>query len=327
MIEQILACALLQSPLAISGNANGLWYVGDINPSSAIFSGVEKDFDYELCERFSKDRYVVLRQFSRRPLALAVGNQNLWFIDNHEGVGLYKLNLPNLQRGSTSKNAYLQTSKMEALFETTETPTDFLIFRDKPLLVFGKPLDGTTELFHYLERQWVNLTPIKGRNVHVAQMQDKLIAAIPNERGATVWYMQECNWLGGDQIDFQGELIDLFCRDDWPILVTSNVNIATLSGIQKDGLVTLASFEIPKGRWGVSTSPDGISVVGVQRKGETTILDIGWPSGSTSKPIILEERFPEDDTLVSTVLFVSMVIVSLILLTKIGRSSQKPAKL
>ena len=267
-----------------------------------------------------------MRKFSRRPLALAVGNQKLWFIDSFEGVGLYKIQLPNFQRGNTSKNAYLQTSKMESLFETTETPTDFLVFKDQPLLVFGKPLDDITELFHYQERQWRQLTPIDGRNVHVAKLQDKLIAAVSNELGATVWYMQESDWFGGDQIEFQGELVDLFCLDDWPILVTSNENTATLTGIQKDGLVTLASFEIPKGRWGVTTSPEGISVVGVQRKGISTVIDIGWPSGSISKPTILEERFPDDDKLLSTVLFVSMVIVSLILLTKIGRSKQKPAK-
>jgi hypothetical protein len=102
--------------------------------------------------------------------------------------------------------------------------------------------------------------------------------------------------------------------------VTTVGENALLSGIQQGGLVEIASFKIPKGRWGVSSSPEGITVVGVERKGTTTVLDIGWPSGSLSESIVLEERFQEDDTLLTTFLFVSMLVVSMILIIKIRRS-------
>jgi hypothetical protein len=90
-------------------------------------------------------------------------------------------------------------------------------------------------------------------------------------------------------------------------------------------LVEIASFETPKGRWGVSSSEAGITVIGVQRKGTITLLDIGWPSGSVSAPIILQERKKEGSTMVTTLLFVSMVAVSLFLILRIRATGQKPA--
>ena len=96
-----------------------------------------------------------------------------------------------------------------------------------------------------------------------------------------------------------------------------------MAGLQQEGFVEIASLDIPKGRWGVSSSPFGLSVVGVERKGITTVIDIGWPSGAISEPIIFEERPMQDDSLLVTVLFVSTLAVSIILISKIRRPVQK----
>ncbi len=320
MIECALISILLGSPLALTGNDSGLWFVGDIDPSAATFSGKPPDLDFELCERFSEQQYVVVRPFTRRPAALTVHKQTLWFIDDTIGVGMYKIRLANMLRASTSRNASLQSSTLEALFETKDKPTDFLMYQGEPLLAFGDSQNGSLELFQYQNRKWNALQSLEGINVHVGLLQDQLIAALPRDSGVAMWYMKDGSWHGGDEHAVEGNLVDLLCRDDWPILVTTSGGEVTLTGIQQGGLIEIASFPMPKGRWGVSSSPMGLSVVGVERKGTTTVLDIGWPSGSISEPVVLEERFRESDTLLTTVLFVSMLAVSVILILKIRRS-------
>ena len=319
MIDHVLACALCCSPLAITGNETGLWFVGDIDPSAA-FSTRHQDIDYELCERFSASQYVVIHPLTRRPLAIAQDKKTLWFIDEASGTGLYKVQLSGLTRSSTSRRASLQAPTMEAVFEERENPTDFLLYQEKPLLAFGNSGNGVLELFQYQDRKWNILHTLEGNHAQVALLHDKLIAAVPNDSGVEMWYLHDDGWLGRDKLEHSGKLVDLICHSDWPILVTTVGENALLSGIQQGVLVEIASFKIPKGRWGVSSSPEGITVVGVERKGTTTVLDIGWPSGSLSESIVLEERFQEDDTLLTTFLFVSMLVVSMILIIKIRRS-------
>jgi hypothetical protein len=319
MIEHLLVCVLSSSPLALTGNENGLWFVGDIEPS-ASFSSRPHDIDYELCERYSSTQYVVIHPFTRRPLALATNKKTLWFIDEGSGIGLYKIQLSGSVRSSTSRRASLQAPTMEAFFEEQENPTDFLIYQEQPLLAFCDSDKGVLELFQYQEREWNTLQALQGTHIQVAVLQDQLIAAVPKGSGVEMWYLREDGWFGGDKLELEGTLVDLICQSDWPILVSTANEKAVLSGIQQGGLLEIASFNIPKGRWGVSPSPEGITVVGVERKGTTTVLDIGWPSGSLSGPIVLEERFREDDTLLTSILFASMLVVSTILFFKIRRS-------
>ena len=320
MIEHVVSSILFCSPLALTGNDSGLWFVGDTDPSATTFSSKPPDLDHELCERYSAQQYVVVEPFTRRPSALAVDNNTLWFIDDTLGVGMYKIRLTNMLRASTSRNASLQSSTLEGLLDTTEKPTDFLIYQGEPLLVFGDSANGSSKLLQYQHRVWNEKESLEGTNAHVSLLQDQLIAAVPSDFGVTMWYMNDGSWHGGDEVSIEGDLVDLICRDDWPILVTTSDGESTLTGIQRGGLVEIASFPIPKGRWAVSPSPMGLSVVGVERKGTTTVLDIGWPSGSISEPIVLEERFRENDTLFMTMLFVSMLVVSMILILKIRRS-------
>jgi hypothetical protein len=327
MIEYfVLSCVFSYSPLALTGNETGLWFVGDINPQAATFSGKPQDLDYELCERFLEKQYIVVRPFTRRPAALAIGKQALWFIDDTSGIGLYKIHLPSLQGAMTSKNTSLQSSTLEAVFETDEKPTDFLMYQGQPLVAFGNSPEGVLHVFQYQDKKWNALAPLVGSHAHVALLQDQLIAAVASDVGISMWYFKEGSWLGGDELEIEGELVDLICRDDWPIFVSRVDETITLTGIQQGGLVEIASFDIPKGRWGVSSSSFGLSVVGVERKGITTVIDIGWPSGAISEPIILEERVMQDDSLLVTVLFVSMLVVSIILISKIRRPVQKTTK-
>jgi hypothetical protein len=325
MIELLLACTLLQAPLALTGDESGLWFIGDINPSTATFSGLPLDLDYELCERYSEKQYEVIRPFTRRPSAIAIDKETMWYIDSTAGIGLYKMQRSNT-KGFANSHPALQPSTLEAIFESSSSPTDFLLFEGSPTLAFGTSKNGALELFQYSHRKWKSLPLLQGEHVHVAIMQEQLIAAVPNGGGVAMWYLKDGRWRGGDELAIHGELKELLCRDDWPILVTTLGEMATLSGIQQGGLVEIASFRIPKGRWGVASSSTGISVVGVERNGTTTVLDIGWPSGSISSPIIFEEYLRKDGSMMMTVLFISMLAVSLILVLKIRKPVQKTPK-
>ena len=88
MIEHILACILCASPLAITGNDSGLWFMGDVAPDKSAFSSRAKDFDFDLCQRYSTNEYVAVAPFTRRPSYLAVEADTLWFVDASVGVGL-----------------------------------------------------------------------------------------------------------------------------------------------------------------------------------------------------------------------------------------------
>ena len=182
MIEYaVLSCVFCYSPLALTGNETGLWFVGDINPQAATFSGKPQDLDYELCERFLEKQYIVVRPFTRRPAALAIGKQALWFIDDTSGIGLYKTHLPSLQRSTASKSTSLQSSTLEAVFETEEKPTDFLMYQGQPLVAFGNSPEASCIYINIRTKNGMRWRHLWGVHAHVALLQDQLIAAVPNK--------------------------------------------------------------------------------------------------------------------------------------------------
>ena len=78
-------------------------------------------------------------------------------------------------------------------------------------------------------------------------------------------------------------------KDGWILFVAQFEENCNIVGIQHAQSIPIASFVIPKGRWAVLPSPEGLSVLGVQRNGTTNAVDIGWPSGRQSLPFALEE--------------------------------------
>lgn len=317
MIELVLTIVLSNTPLALVGNDSGVWFIGDVDPGVASFARAQ-DLDHELCEQVGNGEYLVIHPFTRRPAGLAVEEQAMWFIDDSYGVGLYTIQLAASQRASTSQHVLMQAPVMRSVFETDKHPTDFLLYQSAPLLVFGDG-ESETELVHFVHRQWESLPSVTDSGACVISFQGELLCAVQEEDGKImVSSLRDTAWVVRDsELTIDGELTDFFSKDDWPILVAVKEGRATLHGIQNNSLVELASFAIPKGRWGVTSSPSGLTVAGVERNGTTTFLDIGWPSGSMSDPVVLAERFREDDTLLMTVLFISMVCVSIILLSKI----------
>jgi len=336
MIEFALVSVLFSTPLSMSGNEAGVWFVHDIDPSVTSFSRPQ-DIDYELCERFSDNEFLVVYPLIRRPTGLAVEKQTLWFIDDTYGVGLYRVTLASSMRGSTSRNTSLRAPVMQAMFETTNHPTDFLLYQSNPLLVFGSDDKNDTALVHYVDNEWELLPSIHGSGALVTPFYGELLSATQDKNGEVListlqngaWepmsfiddrVMPENVFTADSRLLLDGNLVAFMCKDDWPILVTTKNEVATLLGLQKHGVIVLASFTVPKGRWGVTPSSNGFTVLGVERNGTTTVQDISWPSGDLSEPIVLTERFLEDDTTLMTVLFVSMVLMSFILLTKIRRA-------
>jgi hypothetical protein len=336
MIEVVLASVLFSTPLAMSGNELGLWFVHDIDPSATSYTR-SQDIDYELCERISENEFMVVYPLIRRPIGLAVEKQTMWFIDDAHGVGLYSVTLASSMRGSTSRNAMLRSPVMQGVFETTEHPTDFLLYQSSPLLVFGGGNKNETTLVHYVAKEWELLSSVDGSDALVTPFYDELLSAVQGKNGqVTISALRNGAWeamsffdnrtktdsvfMNDTRLLLDGSLVDFLRKDDWPILVTTKNEVATLLGLQMHGVVELASFSIPKGRWGVTSSSGGFVVIGVERNGTTTVRDISWPSGDLSEPIILAERFPDNDRTLMTVLFVSMVLVSLLLLSKIRRT-------
>ena len=324
MIAYIVALMLTNTPLALTGNEEGVWFIGDIDPSATSFTRAQ-DLDYELCEQVGESEYLAIHPFTRRPAGLAVEKQTMWFIDDSNGVGLYTIQLASSLHASSSRDALMQSPVMRSMFQTENHPTDFLLHNSSPLLVFGSGEKSETTLAHYVNNQWEFLPSVNGTNAFITSFHGELLSAVQGKDGhVRVSSLQGGQWeLGDFGMPLEGELFDFIRKDDWPILVTVQEGVATLVGIQKNNLVELANFPIPKGRWGVTTSSSGFTVVGVERNGTTTVVRLGWPSGTVSDPITLTERMREDDSLLMTVLFVSMVCMSFLLLSKI-LNSRKP---
>jgi hypothetical protein len=323
MIELILSCILCASPLAITANDSGLWFMGDVAPDKSAFSSRAKDLDFDLCQRYSSNEYVAVAPFTRRPSYLAVEADTLWFVDASAGVGLYSMKLENVKSTSTSKNLLVRMPILQSIYKTIEKPTGLVILEEQPVLIFDEPENNATTMVQFKDKDWVSLPSLPESGAKVAIFGSQLHAAVPTEGGTSLWYLQNGLWLSGDIVKFKGNLIDLLYRDNWPILVTSDAKDVTLTGIQQGGPVHLATLPLPKGRWGVAPTPEGLTVIGVQRKGIITSIDIGWPSGSVAEPIVLQERFKEDDSLLVSVLFVSLVLASLLLISKIRKPLQK----
>jgi hypothetical protein len=108
--------------------------------------------------------------------------------------------------------------------------------------------------------------------------------------------------------------------------VLESDGIVNIVGLQHGNPVDIASFEKPRGGWGVAPSTTGLSLVAVERIGTTTVIDIGWPSGDLCETIVLEEQFDSTSLIVTALTFVLPLVMMLVMLSWIRRLRQKTTK-
>lgn len=314
MIGFIAVCLLATQSLTASGTNDGLWFVGD-RPPDAI------GHEHELCERQESDKYWVVRPMIRRPAAMVVDSNTMWFVDIGSGVELYKVALS----GNGSSNASGATghgkTRMIAFLQKNQQPTDLIVEDEQPIIAFG---GSTLELYKYTGLGFEQLAILDKSGAQVAKLNSRLIAAAPEVGGVTMWHLNGESWKGGDFIEFEGHLVDLLVHDDWPILIVEDAATVNVIGLQHGGPIEIASLDVPRGRWGVFSSPHGLSAVGVERIGKTTVVDIGWPSGVVSRQIVLQEEVRSSGTFLTTLTFIIPLVLLILFVTISRRQSQPP---
>ncbi|MDP7006402.1 MAG: hypothetical protein QF718_09355 [Phycisphaerales bacterium] len=312
MIGLIAGCLLSLQPITADGTEESVWFVGD-RPPDAIGN------EHELCSRETTNGYWVIQPLMSRPEALVVGENNIWFVEDGSGVELYKVKRAVRHTGTTSGSPSRHRAQLVSFLESDQRPTDLVLIDEQPIIAFG---GLNLDLYRYIGNKLIQLPTLEKPDAHVASLNGKLIAASPEENEVSVWYLQDGKWRGGDIIELEDQLVDFIVNDDWPLLITKNEKNASIIGLQQSGPIGIATFKVPRGRWGVVPSPDGLTVVGVERNGRTTVLDIGWPSGEVSEEIVLNEKFAGSDSVLTTVTLIIPLILFIVIVTLTRRHGQ-----
>ena len=284
MIISVLAMVVsVLQPLAVTGNDRGMWFVGDLDPTVINYDQNKKGLDYAICSRNSEDTFTILKRLAHRPeLAVTHGN-NLWFVDNIDnGFNLYSFFVPQHaeQKGRKARRVLLKWT-----IEGDFTPTDVVVYQDSVTVCCS---DTCLAILSFATAV-TEIEPLCNQpNARVANLNGELLAVVPDVNGAVIWSLKEKEWSVRNEIGFDGELVSIFVKDDWPVLVTKTGQTGHLLGVRHGKSVKMASFEIPAGRWSVVPSQYGCTVLGVERNGTTSALDIGWPSGDVGSSMSLD---------------------------------------
>lgn len=276
MIGILAICLFVSQPLAATGNDQGVWFIGDLDPTAIHYDQQTRGLDYAICSRNSDDTYIILQRLAHRPSLVAKHRNKIWFVDNEEnGFNLYSLLLP------LSPNQKSRKIVLEWTIEAELEATDLLVYQNSITVCCG---DVCLALLSF----GTNINEIEALcdqpNARVANIGGELLAAVPSENGATIWSLLATEeWIIRDKVEYEGDLVSIFAKDDWPVLVVEHEGRGHVIGIYLGKTIEIASFDIPKGRWSVVRSPYGCTVMGVERNGTTTVLDIGWPSGELDK--------------------------------------------
>lgn len=316
MITTLIACLLAVQPLVVTGNDTGLWFIGDREPG---FPRAQ----HALCTRVTAEKYEVMQSLLHRPVVMGVDAKAVWFVDAGEGISLYSMRLPQSKESETPRPDAQQGITLHGYLETELQPTDLVVLAGEPVVAFG---GSTLILFTFTGNVWESLPTLNEQDASIAILQDQLIAAVPHDDGITMWYLHGEQWERGDVIALEGQLLDLITLDDWPILVLDHGETVHVVGLQRGDPIAITSLKKPKGRWGVARSSTGLSVVGVERIGTTTVIDIGWPSGDLSDPIVLDERKESLNPLFSILTFVAPLVMLMLMFSMIRRIRQKQSK-
>jgi hypothetical protein len=276
MLGFTAACLFMLQPLAATGGNDGIWFVGDLDPSVINFDVTTKGFDYALCMRGTKNEYVNLKRLSHRPIAIERFKDTVWFVDYTSSVALYAV---EKQSDGTNELA------LQGIMESDSAPTDLIASNDKLYICFG---NTSLQLFTFVNGVFEQLPSLNVKNARVADSGGFLMAAAPAENGASVWKFVGDQWVGGDIVRLQGDFVALETKEDWPLFISIENQQCNIVGLQQSKGIQISSFEIPRGRWSLLPAPTGLCVMGVERNGTVTAVDIGWPSGRLSDPIKLQ---------------------------------------
>ncbi|MBC8310460.1 MAG: hypothetical protein ISR75_01370 [Phycisphaerales bacterium] len=315
----ILLCLCSAQPLASIGNGNEVWFVGDQDPTVLNFDSSTKGFDYSICRRISNDAFTPVQRLSRRPVDMVLHEGNIWFVDDVSGTSLYTLQLTRENRQAHSRNISLQS-----VLEVEETPTGVVSLGSSIVVCYG---GDTLQLHSFNGSVWEELPSLNLASASVASLEGELLAVAPHQLGAELWSLIEGKWQGGEVVEMQGTFREVLIKDRWPLLIFTEGQRGQIIGLQESAPIEIGSFDVPKGRWSVVASPLGLSILGVERNGTTSVVDIGWPSGREVGRIELKQEFLYGLSFLEKYPFlIAALLLSLFILLRTRKATLKKQK-
>ena len=291
MIGVVIACLISAQPLVATGNDRGVWFIGDRDPTIVEFDEKNRSLDFVICKRASRDTFIVQKLLKRRPGSIAFHNGQLWFVSNNSlGFNVYGLHIPTESDPTQGRTSMKWTVAIDAV------PTDLVVYDGNLVVCCG---DERLILLTLIGNSFKELPQLCNQSgARVVNAGGALIAAVPHESGVTLWTLTDAEWVAGETIELQGTFSGISEKDGVILLISELNQQGYILGIQRGIPIEIATFDIPKGRWSVVPTPEGICVIGVERNGTSTVLDIGWPSGTVNDSIVFTE-----DTSHSTSMF------------------------
>jgi len=319
MICIALLCLCVAKPLAATGSENEVWFIGDQDPSVVQYDPKMIGLDYFLCRRASKDGYVVEHHLNHRPVELVFHKDDIWFVDDASGAMVY-----SMQRNETSRSDTSSKISLQGFIETQTPPTGILSLKDSVVVCCS---GQSLQLFTFDGSVWEELPPLEIENARVTTQNGELLVAAPHEQGAKLWTLDANMWVAGAVVELQGAFVDILVKDSWPLLVSAKWQLGHIVGLQQSVPLEIASFDIPKGRWSVVSSPQGLSVLGVERNGRVSVVDLGWPSGSTQGSLELKQEAKETISFLEQYSFLlAAILFSLFIFLRSRRANPKKSE-
>jgi hypothetical protein len=309
MIAFVIAGIIATQPLMATGNELGVWFVRDTEPGTL---GPK----HELCYLFDQEKYQVVLPLSKRPTALAIHDQTLWFVGDSQHPVLYRARL--IENQETGEMRTVPNGKAIAV---TSLPIvgeirEIVFLNNEPIVVVEH------EGMHCFGIDGVAITPkLVGEGWHIAVLRDGLVAAKSDEANTIVCIFEDGAWEETGSYNIEGKVHDFIVHDSWPILVTTKNNAIQIVGLQQNESVSIASFPNLTGRWAVIVG-GGLHAIGAERNGTITAFDIGWPSGTTSERIVLVEQHGSIKA-VEMVLLIATTCMFFIMMLSILKSKPK----
>ncbi len=295
MIAFVIASVLATQPLISTGNDLGGWFVRDTEPG-----GIGPQ--HELCQLFDHDQYQVVLPLAKRPIALAVHDQTLWFVGASDPPVLYRARLVENQATGDLRTDPRGRAVAVSPLEMDGVIRDIVILQDNPVLIVEN------EGIQCFDLGGNAVTPnLPGEEIHVSRLGDKWIGAVSNSHALTLHTLDDGLWQMGKSHEIDGKLQDLVVHDGWPLFIVGHENAVDVIGMQQERLVKIASFPQPSGRWSV-VEGEALRVIGVERNGTTTAFEIGWPSGNNTDQVELTEQFGSIEPVELTLMIVTTVI-------------------
>ena len=315
MIGVVIACLISAQPLVATGNDKGVWFIGDRDPTVVEFDEKKRSLDFAICKRASRDTFIVQKLLKRRPACITFHKGQFWFVSNNSlGFSVYDLNIPTESEPTQGRTSMKWTVAIDAV------PTDLVVYDDNLVVCCG---DECLVLLALIGNSYKELPQLCDQpNARVVNVGGELLAAVPHENGVTLWTLTDGEWIAGETIELQGTFSGITEKDGIVLLTSELKQQGHILGIQRGNPVEIATFDIPKGRWSVVPTPEGICVIGVERNGTSTVLDIGWPSGTVNDSIVFTE-----DTSHSTSMFdrfpylLPLLLISSLFLVIVSRRS------